>query len=384
MKIATLLFTYNRSSHTEQVISALKRNMVLSSKLFVFQDGLKDGEDEFEWTKVNELIQTIDWCEKEIIVSEYNKGLAESVVSGINYVFREYDALIVLEDDCVPTENFICFMQQCFEKYQDDKRVYAISGYSWPIALEKGIYDVYGCGRISSWGWGTWKDRWKVYEKDYRLAYKMKQKETTSRNLAVWGQDLENILVGNVKGTCDSWAVFWALNVILREGICINPYRSLIRNIGMDGTGRHCGVTDRFDANCSDEGKKEFCLPEKMSILKETEKAFASLYGSFTAVNMEDGLKEKILIYGAGCFYQENEKKINDRYYIKAFVDGRKSGWLEGKKIISLKEADKYTYDRILIMVRDNQECIHITKELMAMGIEREKILLGYSFMKEL
>ena len=100
MKIATLLFTYNRSKHTSQVIAALKSNIIIPEKLYVFQDGLKNGEDPTEWEEVNKLIYSIDWCNKEIIISEYNKGLAESIVWGINYAFKDYEAVIVLEDDC--------------------------------------------------------------------------------------------------------------------------------------------------------------------------------------------------------------------------------------------------------------------------------------------
>ena len=108
-------------------------------------------------------------------------------------------------------------MYQCFEKYQNNKKIYSLSGYSWPIDVEKTQYDVYGCGRISSWGWGTWKDRWEIYQKDYELIKRMKQEKLMSRNLEIWGHDLEDTLVGNVKGECDSWAVFWALNVIEKE-----------------------------------------------------------------------------------------------------------------------------------------------------------------------
>lgn len=42
MRIATLLYTYNKSYHTEQVIQGLKSSMVMIQKLFVFQDGLKE------------------------------------------------------------------------------------------------------------------------------------------------------------------------------------------------------------------------------------------------------------------------------------------------------------------------------------------------------
>ena len=53
MKIATILFTYNRSEHTKKVLDALKENSVLPEKLYVFQDGLKIETHKEEWEKVN-------------------------------------------------------------------------------------------------------------------------------------------------------------------------------------------------------------------------------------------------------------------------------------------------------------------------------------------
>ena len=103
MKIATILFTYNRSWHTDKVLKALCQNYVLPEKLFIFQDGIKRKEHEKEWKKVNLLINNVDFCPVEIIVSKENKGLAKSILSGIKYVFQNYDSIIVLEDDCVPT-----------------------------------------------------------------------------------------------------------------------------------------------------------------------------------------------------------------------------------------------------------------------------------------
>lgn len=378
MKIATLLFTYYRSYHTRQVISALKHSTILPQKLFVFQDGLKQGDDEIQWRDVNRIVNSIDWCDKEVIVSKYNKGLAASIVSGINYVFEKYDAVIVLEDDCVPTANFLDFMQQCFEKYENRKEVYSVSGYSWPILLKKMEYDVYGCGRISSWGWGTWKDRWNLYKKDYELVSKMKNEKSASANLAIWGADLENTLVGNVRGTEDSWAVFWALNVISKEGICINPYESFIRNIGMDGSGVHCGVTDRFEVKCIDEKRKEFYLPEIITVLDDTKKAFISLYGNYTAINNQINNRRKVAIYGLGNFYLKNEQQINQEYYVDKFIDKNKKGYFAGKKIIKLREIDKYNFDKIIIMIQNEEECKKVTSDLLQnYGVERGKVILG-------
>lgn len=379
MNIATLLFTYNRSNHTEQVIAALKGNTILPQKLFVFQDGLKREKDVLEWNKVNKLIHNIDWCDKETIVSKDNKGLAASIVSGINYAFMEYDAVIVLEDDCVPTVNFISFMQQCFEKYEMNKGVYSVSGYSWPIILPKDEFDVYACGRVSSWGWGTWKDRWHKFSIDNDILKRIKKDEGKSQHLAVWGNDLEQMMLDRIVGKNDSWAVYWALNVIENQGICINPYESLISNIGLDGTGVHCGVTRRFQTAVSGGVKSNFMLPDDLYILHTTKVAFADLYGNYTASNIKDVSKKEVLIYGLGNFFFQHEKEINSSYYITAFIDMRKEGWYAGKKVIGLEEIIKYRYDRIIIMVQNIQECIRIAKNLINSGIIAENIILGNS-----
>jgi len=378
MKIAVILFTYNRSYHTKLVIDALRKNTMLPQKLFIFQDGLKQDCDYDEWKEVNNLIGTIDWCDKEIIVSEYNKGLSASIISGINYVFKDYEAVIVLEDDCVPEENYISFMEQCLKKYKDNRNVYAVSGYSWPINLPKDEYEVYGCGRISSWGWGTWKDRWEEYTIDNGILKRLK--ENKSRDLAIWGNDLEEILLGNISGQLDSWAVYWAMHVIENEGICVNPYKSLIHNIGMDGTRRaHSGITGDFHADISKAPLAKFILPEKIKILDTTEVAFASLYGNYTAVNRDTIKKEEVLIYGLGNFYFSYEKEINENYVIKAFIDKEKKGYFAGKKIIHPDKVLQYENCKIIIMVQNIQECINIERNLISKGIHIQQIVLGHN-----
>lgn len=377
MKIATLLFTYNRSRHAEAVITALSQNNRKPENLFVFQDGLKDERDLAEWRKVNALIRNIDWCETELILSGYNKGLSVSITEGIAYAFREYDAVVILEDDCVPAAAFMDFMYQCFETYRDNKKVFSVSGYAYPVSLGKREHDVYGCGRISSWGWGTWKDRWEYFEKDYELVKKLKQEEASSRNLAIWGGGLENMLVGNVRGECDSWAVFWALKAIAERGITVIPYKSLIRNIGLDGSGVHCSVMDYYDVTLANGQNGTFDLPDDIEITDETIEAFMPLFGNATAINRDNGLKKRILVYGLGNFYLHNEQEICAEYYVEAFIDRKRHGWFAGKRIIKKEEMEHYTYDKVLLMIQDDQDCQDVERQLLAQQIPSEKIVIG-------
>ena len=321
MKVATILFTYHRSNHTKKVIDGLKKNYVLPEKLFVFQDGLKDGEDRTEWDRVNTLIHGIDFCPTELIVSEKNRGLANSVIAGVNYVFQEYDAVIILEDDCVPSKNFINFMMQCFEKYKDEKGIYNISGYAWPIDLSSNDKsDIYFTGRTSSLGWGTWKDRWEQYERENDILRKISNDKQASIYLASWGSDLSGMFLAQVDGKIDSWSVYWSLKVIEKRGLCVSPYRSLIQNIGFDGTGTHSGITNDFSVSIEKFEKRVYKFPIRSTILLETQKAFAALYGSYTVLQ-EDDSRLHVLVYGSGRCFRKYEKALNKKFYIEAFVE---------------------------------------------------------------
>ena len=244
MKIGIIVFAYNRSWHLRQTLKALKRNSGIE-RVYIFQDGLKCEEHRVEWEKTKEVIENIDWCEVDYHLSERNKGLRKSILNGVNYVFKENDAVVVLEDDCVATANFMTFMRQCLEKYKEMEQVYCVSGYAWPLDFPEKKGDAYFCGRISSLGWGTWKDRWSKLEIDYEITGVLKKDAYLSEKLALWGNDMEDILVGNIKGYTDSWAVFWGLSVIKQGGVCINPYNSFIENIGFDGSGVHSGNKER-------------------------------------------------------------------------------------------------------------------------------------------
>ncbi len=378
MRIATLLFTYHRSYHTEKVLETLKNNTIRPQKLIVFQDGLKRNEDDSEWLKVNKLIHGIDWCDKEIVVSQFNKGLAESVVSGVDYAFKKYNAVIVLEDDCVTAPDFIRFMEQCLVKYENDKRVYSVSGYGWPIALEKEQYDIYGCGRVSTWGWGTWKDSWEKYQADSGIVKYLKQDELKSRDLALWGNDLEQMMLDQIVGRNDSWGVYWALDVIKNKGICINPYETLIQNIGLDGTGVNCDATDQPEKKLYGVRETDFKLPDNVEVLHATEYAFADLYGNYTAASIRDNAKQNIMVYGLGNFFKEYEKNINCDFNIVAFIDQKKKGWYAGKKILRLEDVRHYDYDKIIIMIQNVQECLKVIQDMLGLGIKYTSIILGH------
>ncbi len=278
MKIVTILFTYNRPIHTWKVLKALSENDVKPQRLLIFQDGMKTETNKDDWENVGKVIKDVDWCETEIHISEKNKGLAESIIQGIDYAFQRNDAVIVLEDDCVPHPKYLSFMYACLNKYEKAARVYSIGGCPEPIDIDKaGDADAYFCGRFSSLGWGTWKDRWKEYERDYSILKRIKSHPDSRERLKIWGNDLESHLLGNITGQCDSWAVFWALKHIEKDACFLCPYESLITNIGFDGSGVHSGFEQIDREYRSVDNMDDFKLPDKIEITKAAQLGYMDM-----------------------------------------------------------------------------------------------------------
>lgn len=393
MRIGTVLFVYQRDEHAGKVLEALSQNDVLPEKLYIFQDGVTEETDYFRWNKVKELIQNINWCETEVCISSKNKGLARSVIDGVNHALQDCDAVVVLEDDCVPHPKFMFYMVAALNKYAEEERVYSISGYAWPVEVQEDGADAYFTGRISSWGWGTWKNRWAKYEVDYQMLAKIKADTELSDRFHTWGEDLESHLLGNVKGTCNSWAVFWALTVIKNKGFCLAPYQSLIENIGFDGTGVHCGTNKIEQKLRRWDDCRDMILPDNVKFPIGYKRTFSQHFSwvsqevklscynkilaewlqlmqqniSISKTLVKDGIS-KVSVWGKGklcaLLLQELENEID----VESIIESNPSnGLYQGIPIVDITEISPevemvivipvYAMDKILKLTEDRISC---------------------------
>lgn len=281
MDYGIILFVYNRPVSTQKVLDSLKANNIKS--LYIFQDGLKEGSSADGWNETSRLIHAIDWCETKIFVSETNKGLAQSIIDGVTAILSTEEAVIVIEDDCVLHQDYIHFMECCFEQYRDNQSVMAISGYRWPITLPKDYaLPIYASYRISSWGWGTWRDRWKWFRRDYTLMTQIKKDPEAARILEDYGGiDVGQMLIGNlIKET--SWAVFWTLTCMLHKGINIQPVHNLVAHIGYGNeAGVHLGSRTVFEMDLDGERHTYYDLPKDVTVHPEITECFKRMLRAY-------------------------------------------------------------------------------------------------------
>ncbi len=253
-----VLFVYNRVSHTKKTVDALKKNELASnSHLIVFSDGAKSEIEMNSVQDVREFIKTIKGFKSiNIIERERNFGLAASVIEGINHVLNLYDRVIAIEDDVITATSFLNFINKSLEYYQQDKSIFSVSGYPYPIEIPS-LYnkDVFISYRASSWGWGTWKDRWEKVDWEVKDFSKFISDKKAQKFFNRAGEDSTAMLKAQMLGKIDSWAIRWGYSHFKNNAYCLLPIKPLCKNIGTDNSGTHSRKSEKFEVDLSDNVK---------------------------------------------------------------------------------------------------------------------------------
>lgn len=247
MLAPVVVFVYNRPWHTAQTLNALAQNeLAHETVLYIFADGAKkdasqDVVDNIQ--KTREIIKSKQWCkEVHIVERDHNAGLAAAIVSGVTDIINRYGKIIVLEDDIVTSKGFLKYMNTALDVYEQEKRVFHISGYMYPLKLK--MPATLFLNVVTPWGWATWKERWMHYNDDSGELLKQLYNAPFFNQLnynAGFGHEFYDQLKANVNGTLHTWAVKWHTSIFLQQGFCLHPGKSLVNNIGFDNSGTHCG-----------------------------------------------------------------------------------------------------------------------------------------------
>ena len=131
------------------------------------------------------------------------------------------------------------------DRYAGDDRVFSVCGYTNRIRLpEDYSTDAYFCPRSSSWGWGTWKDRWESVDWNPTPADLQKYR----RSFATWGgSDCPDLLRAWMEGKNASWAIRFCFSEFLQGKLSLFPVKSLVdASAGFDGSGTNCPRYNRF------------------------------------------------------------------------------------------------------------------------------------------
>ena len=247
-----ILFTYDRPWHTRLTVEALQKNKLASeSELYIYSDKEKNEDARVNVDEVRKYIGNITGFKKiTVIKRDKNWGLANSIIDGVTQIVNKYGKIIVLEDDLITSPNFLKFMNSTLKFYKNEEKILSISGYTYPFKIPKNYNeDVFIFYRTSSWGWATWKNEWSMVDFNVTKKHEIFKNKLLQKEFNRGGDDLFKMLKKQAEGRIDSWAIRFALSSSLNDKYTLFPSKSLVKNIGHDKSGTHCGNSNIWDVD---------------------------------------------------------------------------------------------------------------------------------------
>jgi Glycosyl transferase family 2 len=267
------LFVYNRPEHTRRTLNYLQKNLLAEeSRLFIFSDGPKTDADQVKVEQVRQLAkEATGFKSVKLITRKENLGLANSIISGVTQLVNEYGKIIVFEDDLLSSPYTLQYFNESLNRYVNEEKVMHIGAYMYNLA-DKKLPQSFFYRAASSWGWATWARAWKDFEPDIDKLIGQFDKQKIQQfsiegHMNFWKQMQEF-----KTGKNNSWAIRWYASIFLKNGVTLNPSRSLINNIGHDGSGVHSNIEDIYHVQITRNPVKEF--PHE---IKENQQAYHAI-----------------------------------------------------------------------------------------------------------
>ncbi len=234
-----LLLVFNRPETTAQVFSAVRE--ARPARLYVAADGPREqvpGEDAL-CSQTREVVARVDWpCEVHTLFRDRNLGCRNAVNSALDWFFGLEPEGIILEDDCLPGQDFFGYAQALLERYREEDRVAMICGTNY-LLDQLAIEESYCFSRyFSIWGWASWRRVWALHDQSmggwpafrdsgglaayYPQPY-MQRHVRKTYDLAA-------------SGKIDTWDIQFSFSCLSRNMLAAVPKVNLISNIGYTGT----------------------------------------------------------------------------------------------------------------------------------------------------
>ena len=242
-----VLFVYNRPWHTQQTVEALQQNIYAKeSELIIYSDAPKDDKATQKVQEVRDYIQSITGFKNITIIQQTtNQGLANSIINGVTEIVNKYGKIIVLEDDIVTSKYFLKYMNDALEIYKDEDKVMEVAGFLYPIDIS-GIKYPFFSSIGECWGWATWSRAWKHFERNPdKLIQEFSQDDIYNFNFEGTYDYCQQVL-DNQSGKLYTWSIFFAAIIFKLNGLVLYPPESMSKNVGLDNSGVHCGVSTDF------------------------------------------------------------------------------------------------------------------------------------------
>lgn len=235
------LFAYRRTVHLAAVLDSLEQcPEFAASPVYVFSDGPRDPAAAADVDAVRRMLAARARPNMTVVQAPHNRGLANSVIAGVNDLCERYGRAIVIEDDLIVSPALLTWFNSALEHYRDDTMVWQVSGHQFPAPQFGDRPSGMFLNLSTSWGWATWARAWRGFDVSSEgwnalLCDRALQRKFDLDDSYPYTDMLERQMHGMV----DSWAIRWWWSMFRARALGLFPPRTLVSNIGEDRTATH-------------------------------------------------------------------------------------------------------------------------------------------------
>ncbi len=229
MKPAIIIVAFNRTQSLKRLLGSIYHanyDSYSDIPLIISIDG--DSIDE-----IHEIANRFDWQhgKKRIIAHKEHLGLRKHIIF-CGDLSKEYDRIIVLEDDLFVSSCFYQYAVNTLNFYGEDNRIagislntYAYNEYAGlPFIPLKNGYDVFFMQIPNSRGQAWTKKQWELFKKYYENNFEITKTDKLPDTVKSWPET--------------SWKKYFYKYVVDKDLYFVYPYISYTTNFGDVGT--HC------------------------------------------------------------------------------------------------------------------------------------------------
>lgn len=214
MSVLPVLITFfNRPANLDALLMAISKQENL--ELYFASDGPRNESDkaaiEHGWKLVEKYYGTIKF--EKTLNRTTNLGCKLAMKGNIDWFFDQVEYGVILEDDCIPNDEFFAIMLKSLVTYKDNPDILCISGSDYlPQDVSPKDYTFRDSVFPMVWGWGCWSHKWKLYQveiPDSRFIVEKAAKKLFGRQKPVMKYIFKNVFNMRFnevdKGIIDTW-----------------------------------------------------------------------------------------------------------------------------------------------------------------------------------
>ncbi len=241
---------FNRPDVTKRTFARIRAQR--PTRLYLIADGPRAARptDAERCQQTRAIVEgMLDWdCEVTRDYAGENMGCGRRLSSGFTSAFAQLGEAIVLEDDVLPHPDFFAFCSAMLQRYRDEPKVHAISGFNPIGCFEPRRGPAIPTFFNNMWGWASWQRSWKDYHFDVSAWHDSATKErfrefVDDALIYQWHAHNFDTLYSE---KLDTWDFQWNFCMLEQRRLNLVSSVNLIENLGFDSAATHTTFKEPF------------------------------------------------------------------------------------------------------------------------------------------